>query len=781
MPAVLIVSPHLPPHIGGVERYVETIAHELSNSDWRVVIATPAIHRAGIEYLPDHEITSSSPIKIRYLNSLGRVSNTPLGVHWRADLSRIVKEEKIDLVNAHTPVPGLADAAQRSAGTIPFALTYHAGPMRKNWAAVNLGLRAYEHCVVPYTIRRSSLLICSSDYVRTFLDSFDHSTPVEVIPPGVNIGQYSFAPNEGRERLLFVASLERATRHKGLDTLIKAISLLRKEGDSVFLDIVGDGSARSEYEAQSAALGVTDLVTFHGAANPPELSTFYQNASALILPSRHDSFPTVILEAMACGTPTIAALVGGIPELVHDGRNGLLIEPDRPDQIAAAVRRLASNQSLAKSLGAAGRQTVEQSWTSEIQGQRTSDAFKRALSTKDARRRPRRPVPQLAPGSGRRNLLMIAPHFPPYVGGVEQFTWHLTRALTATGRWNVTVITTKRHGLRTDVSEEDGMHIVRVGSWGHYAYTPFSPLWPWQVRRLIKRLDPEVVNAHTPVPLFADVAAWASGSRPFLLTYHASTLKKDAGHLFSLVERGYGFLERLTLRRADAVLAVSEFVQETLRERVKGKLVIFSNAVPAASLSDTPAQATVGQFVFIARLEKMHRWKGLDLVLKACALCPGARLKVAGDGDLRSFYEKLAEELGVSDRVEFLGTVSGEAKGQLIGASSALIAYPTTLNDAFPTVLLEAWAACVPVVAADIGALSTLVRHGVDGFLVPPLQPQALANTLAQVMGNPSSAVACGENGRKRMEHLTWESQAIEFEQLVNSIQADLPAKTGRG
>ena len=92
------------------------------------------------------------------------------------------------------------------------------------------------------------------------------------------------------------------------------------------------------------------------------------------------------------------------------------------------------------------------------------------------------------------------------MGGVEQYTWHLATALTATGRWNVTVLTTKRHAFRSEVSDEDGIHIVRVGSWGRYSYTPFSPLWPWQVRRNIRWLDPEVINVHTPVPLLADIA-----------------------------------------------------------------------------------------------------------------------------------------------------------------------------------------------------------------------------------------------------------------------------------
>ena len=89
--------------------------------------------------------------------------------------------------------------------------------------------------------------------------------------------------------------------------------------------------------------------------------------------------------------------------------------------------------------------------------------------------------------------------------------------------------------------------------------------------------------------------------------------------------------------------------------------------------------------------------------------------------------------------------------------------------------LLEAWAARVPVVAADIGALGTLVQDGVDGFLVPPSEPGALAQTLTGLMKDPATMLRCGESGRNKMEHLTWEAQALRFEQLVESIE------TGRG
>lgn len=765
-PTALLVSPYLPPHIGGVERYVETVARELTRLGWRVVIATTGENQdRRPDRLPD------SAIEVRYLKAWGRVSNTPVGVHWHSDLCRIIREDGVDVVNAHAPVPGLADVAERAAGTVPFVLTYHAGPMTKKRAAVNLGLRAYEQLVVRRTVGRSSALICSSTYVREFLRPFCHSIPVEVIPPGVDIAHYQRDEKARRRNLLFVGSLERSTRYKALDSLLDALALLQAQGDNVELDVVGDGSARPEFEAQCAALEISDRVTFHGAAGPDRLKSFYQNASALVVPSRFDSFPTVIVEALACGTPVIASRVGGIPTVVRHEGNGLLVEPGGVEEIASAVRRLTGDRQLAAALGREGRRTVEQALTSEIQGGRTAAVLERAIALGRPPTGHRGPVVEpAADGPPPRKLLIVSPYFPPHVGGVEQYTRHLALALVATGRWQVTVVTTRGRGVRCVASDEDGLQVFRLGWWARYSYTPVSPLWPWQLRRIIGEVDPDIVNAHTPVPLLSDIAAWASRGRPFLLTYHAAALAKDAGPLFQAVQRAYELLERFTLRRADAVLAVSDFVRGTLRARVPGRLVTFTNAVPRDSLSDVSAQATAGQFVFIARLDKEHRWKGLELVLESLAVCPDAHLQVVGDGDMRPFYEKVAAELGVADRVEFMGTVTGGAKDRLVRQAVALIAYPTTNNDAFPTVLLEAWANRTPVVSADIGALRTLVRHGVDGYLVPPASPGALADALQRLMDDSTFAGRLGEQGRDRVADMTWDRQADRFEQLVDSL-----------
>ena len=372
-----------------------------------------------------------------------------------------------------------------------------------------------------------------------------------------------------------------------------------------------------------------------------------------------------------------------------------------------------------------------------------------------------------APVSDRRRLLLVLPYFAPHVGGVEQFAEQLARALVSTGRWQVHVITSGSRGWGASTREEQGITVTRLGYWFRFSYTPVSLAWPLQIRRAIRRLRPDVINAHSPVPFMADCAVLVAGTVPVLLTYHAATLKKDAGPVFEIVRRIYGSLQAAVFRRCAAVLAVSDYVRDSLEPSVAGRLVTFSNALTAEAFLPEVPPPEQAPFLFMARLNREHSWKGLEEILRSLPDAPGASLVVAGDGDMRATYEALAEELKVAERVKFLGNVKGQAKMDALLGCQALIAYPTTSNDAFPTVLLEAWAASRAVVVAGIGPLPSLVVDQITGLVVPPSRPDALAAVLEGLRSDPDAAWRMGRAGRASVADLTWDKQAVRFEDLV--------------
>ena len=178
------------------------------------------------------------------------------------------------------------------------------------------------------------------------------------------------------------------------------------------------------------------------------------------------------------------------------------------------------------------------------------------------------------------------------------------------------------------------------------------------------------------------------------------------------------------------IIAVSPYVRERL-SRWQGKTVVVPNAVTDVAA----ARETAGTgLAFVSNLEPTHSWKGLDLLLDALAILKRdgltVSLTVVGDGADRPRYEQRAQALDLCEQVRFMGKLVGSDRDALVRQAAAVVLYPTTANDAFPTVMLEAWAQGVAVIAAAIGPLPSLVDDGVTGVLVEPANATALAQTL---------------------------------------------------
>jgi glycosyltransferase involved in cell wall biosynthesis len=127
--------------------------------------------------------------------------------------------------------------------------------------------------------------------------------------------------------------------------------------------------------------------------------------------------------------------------------------------------------------------------------------------------------------------------------------------------------------------------------------------------------------------------------------------------------------------------------------------------------------------------------KGVDVLLQAVAALPGVTLAIAGDGPDKPGLESLAAELGIVDRVDFVGWVSSERRLELFRASRVL-AFPARWQEPFGLVGVEALAAGLPVVASEVGGIPHWLEEGQGGLLVPPGDPGALAGALGRVLGD---------------------------------------------
>jgi glycosyltransferase involved in cell wall biosynthesis len=214
------------------------------------------------------------------------------------------------------------------------------------------------------------------------------------------------------------------------------------------------------------------------------------------------------------------------------------------------------------------------------------------------------------------------------------------------------------------------------------------------------------------------------------------------------------WVSRWVYRRVERIIAVSTPIRRRLVERdgVHPDLItIVPNAVvsaPEPRPEDPPAGLSGNPLVgVVARLQPE---KGVANFLKAAARVarhfPEAHFVIAGDGPLRQELVALAEDLGLRDRVRFLGFRSDAS--ELMGSLDVLVV--PSLTEGSPLVTLEAMAAGVPVVASAVGGIPDQIRDGKEGLLVAPGDTGAMAEAIAALLRDPARARTLAEAGRRR-------------------------------
>lgn len=157
-------------------------------------------------------------------------------------------------------------------------------------------------------------------------------------------------------RFLFVGEL--ITR-KGLPALLKACSVLQSQGiDRYTLWIVGDGAQRTEFEEFARSQQLSDRICWIGWVEYGQLGSYFQQADVFVFPTLEDIWGMVVLEAMVLGKPVLCSRWAGASELVHDGENGALFDPNEPETLANEMRRLIEQPQLAAQMGQRSRELI---------------------------------------------------------------------------------------------------------------------------------------------------------------------------------------------------------------------------------------------------------------------------------------------------------------------------------------------------------------------------------------------------------------------------------------
>jgi glycosyltransferase involved in cell wall biosynthesis len=302
--------------------------------------------------------------------------------------SRLLARERFDLVHAHWVIPNgvIAALAARRSG-LPIVVSLHGSDLAVSEKNAAFGRAARS------AFARAAAVTAPSDDLLERARRLGAREPLESIPYGADVQALTAAPGEAdrlRTRLgltperVVVAGVGRFIDVKGFSYLIDAVAAARPSCPELHLVLVGDGDLREELEARARALGLSGSVEFPGIVGRDEIAAYFASAQIVVVPSVHahglvDGLPNVALEAMAAGKPLIATKVGGLPQLVRDGENGLLVEEKDPAGLATAILSLANDPALRARLGERARAEIRDQRSWDVVARQFVEVFEHAV------------------------------------------------------------------------------------------------------------------------------------------------------------------------------------------------------------------------------------------------------------------------------------------------------------------------------------------------------------------------------------------------------------------
>jgi len=350
---------------GGPEKQIVNHCALMNSSKWEMVVCS------FLEGKPQNELLDQAArVNLKTATLCTRSAYNPLVV-W--ELLALLKREKPDLIVVHGYRPLILCLILRPFFKVPIIV------FSRGFTAESLKIRLYEK-LYRVAMCFSDLIIAVSDGHKRVLMSYGvEDKKIKVVHNAISVDSFqNSASGSVRKEICkqlnipfgaaAVVSAGRLSPEKGHRFLVEAIGMLRGSSNNTHFVFCGDGPCQKDLERRAKELGISEICHFVGFRR--DLKEIFQAMDLMVLPSLTEGLPNVVLEAFACRKPVVATRVGGVPEIVEDGVNGILVPQERPDLLAEAIKSCLDSPDKARRMGEAGYIKAKSEFTFESQTQK---------------------------------------------------------------------------------------------------------------------------------------------------------------------------------------------------------------------------------------------------------------------------------------------------------------------------------------------------------------------------------------------------------------------------
>jgi glycosyltransferase involved in cell wall biosynthesis len=380
---ILLLNYEFPPAGGGAGFATYNIGRELVQMGIEVDVLTSRIEGETDGAILDGMRIYRVPSWRKGIHDCGLLGAYSYAGFASIKRHRLLKDSRYDLEHFFFSLPtGILSLSPMQRRKHPYIVSLRGSDV-PGYDPFNQKLEKMHQLLLPLTKRiwrNASAVIALSQGLKDIALRTAPDQEIDVISNGIEVNHfYPSSTERKQDDTLKLITVSRLLERKGIHHILEAIA--KPNPLSVTLTIVGTGSYEGELRSKCTESGLDDRVNFTGFVRRDGLPELYRQHDVFVLPSQTESFGLAFAEAMSCGLPIIGTFVGGIPELVRNGTDGILVNPAKPGEIRESLEIMLDNPEKRTAMGISARQRIEDKYSWRIIASQYLECYQNVLST----------------------------------------------------------------------------------------------------------------------------------------------------------------------------------------------------------------------------------------------------------------------------------------------------------------------------------------------------------------------------------------------------------------